>query len=93
VTLHKTIALLGGLMLAGAVLAAEMSDAQVRELIVRNSIIAYSGSCPCPGSDDAAGRTCGGRSAHSRPGGAKVICYSYEVTAEQIREFRAQHPL
>lgn len=33
------------------------------------------GSCSCPYDFDKAGRSCGGRSAYSRPGGSSPICY------------------
>ncbi|MBD2472387.1 hypothetical protein [Nostoc sp. FACHB-145] len=36
---------------------------------------ATSGSCSCPYDIDKAGRSCGGRSAYSRPGGSHPICY------------------
>ncbi|MEM9452488.1 MAG: hypothetical protein AAGA75_28770 [Cyanobacteria bacterium P01_E01_bin.6] len=39
---------------------------------IRSSV---SGSCDCPYDRDSAGRSCGGRSAYSRPGGASSICY------------------
>ena len=35
-----------------------------------------SGSCECPYDTDKRGRSCGGRSAYSRPGGSDPICYS-----------------
>ncbi len=89
--LHKPIATLSGLMLAGAAWAAEMSDEQVRERIVRESVASYSGSCACPENIDAAGRRCGARSAYSKPGGARPICYSHDVTDEQVRAFRSRH--
>lgn len=34
-----------------------------------------SGSCECPYDRDSAGRSCGARSAYSRPGGSSPICY------------------
>jgi hypothetical protein len=89
--LHKSIAAFSGLMLAGAALAAEMTDDAVRERIVRDSVASYSGSCACPENTDSAGRRCGQRSAHSKPGGAKPICYTHEVSDEQVREFRKRH--
>lgn len=89
--LHKSIAAFSGLMLAGGAWAAEMTDEQVRERIVRASVKSYSGSCACPESTDAAGRRCGERSAHSKPGGAKPICYVHEVSDQQVREFRQRH--
>lgn len=39
---------------------------------IRESI---SGSCECPYDTDKRGRSCGRRSAYSRPGGASPICY------------------
>ncbi|BDA71849.1 hypothetical protein CAL7716_060150 [Calothrix sp. PCC 7716] len=39
---------------------------------VRASI---SGSCECPYDTDKRGRSCGGRSAYSRPGGEEPVCY------------------
>ena len=33
------------------------------------------GSCSCPYDTDRAGRTCGGRSAYSRPNGDRPVCY------------------
>jgi hypothetical protein len=89
--LHKPIAALTGLMLAGAAWAGEMTDEQVRESVVRESVASYSGSCACPENTDAAGRRCGARSAYSKPGGAKPICYPHEVSDEQVREFRQRH--
>jgi len=46
--LHKPIAALSGLMLAGAAWANDMTDEQVREIFVRESVASYSGQCPCP---------------------------------------------
>jgi hypothetical protein len=68
---------------AGAVLlpqaaASAGSDAETQRAI-RQSIAAYSGSCPCPYSVDRAGRRCGARSAYSRPGGAAPLCYASDV--------------
>jgi hypothetical protein len=46
---------------------------------IRQSIAAYSGSCPCPYSFDRAGRRCGARSAYSRPGGGGPTYYPSDV--------------
>lgn len=42
---------------------------------INRSIASYKGSCPCPYSVDRAGRKCGRRSAYSRAGGARPLCY------------------
>lgn len=78
-------------MLAAGAWAGEMTDLEVRAAIVRESVASYPGSCACPESSDAAGRRCGARSAYSKPGGAKPICYVHEITDEQVKKFRARH--
>lgn len=65
-----------------------MSDAQVRQQIIRQSIASYSGSCPCPYNTDRAGRRCGGRSAYSRPGGASPRCYPSDVSSAEVAAWR-----
>lgn len=69
--------------------AAAQSDAQVRQKIIRASIAAYPGNCPCPYNVDRAGRRCGARSAWSRPGGYAPRCYPRDVTAEEVAAYRA----
>jgi len=65
-----------------------MTDAQVRQAIIRQSISSYSGSCPCPYSTARNGSRCGGRSAYSRPGGASPICYASDVSDAQVAAYR-----
>lgn len=65
-----------------------MSDAQVRQAIIRQSIASYSGSCPCPYSTARNGSRCGGRSAYSRPGGAAPLCFASDVSAAQVSAYR-----
>ena len=60
----------------------EIADA--RREIIRQSIAAYPGSCPCPYNSDRAGRRCGGRSAWSKPGGYKPVCYDSDVTQSRL---------
>lgn len=62
--------------------------AEIARLIIARSIASYSGNCPCPYNYDRAGRLCGKRSAHSRPGGASPICFEADVTPEMIAGFR-----
>jgi hypothetical protein len=66
-----------------------LTDDQVKEQIVKQSIASYAGSCPCPFNRDRAGRSCGRRSAYSRPGGAALLCYANDVTAKMVADFRA----
>ena len=67
---------------------AAMSDAQIREQIVAQSIASYSGSCPCPYSRARNGSRCGGRSAYSRPGGAAPQCYASDVSQAAVDAYR-----
>jgi hypothetical protein len=79
------------MVLAGAspsVGGQNMSDAQVRQAIIRQSLGSYSGSCPCPYSTARNGSRCGGRSAYSRPGGAAPLCYASDVSAAQVAAYR-----
>ena len=68
-----------------------LSDAEIRKILIRQSIARYSGSCPCPYNRDRAGRRCGGRSAYSRPGGASPLCYDGDVTDKMIATYRSTH--
>jgi hypothetical protein len=64
------------------------SDAQIRQSIIRDSIAAYPGPCACPYNVMRNGRSCGGRSAYSRPGGHAPICYPRDVSQAQIADWR-----
>jgi len=67
------------------------SDAEVKQRIVRESIAAYAGACPCPYNVMRNGRSCGRRSAYSRPGGAAPLCYARDVSAAQVAAWRRSH--
>lgn len=56
--------------------------------IIARSVARYSGNCPCPYNVDSAGRSCGARSAYSRPGGEAPICYADDVSDAMIAAFR-----
>jgi len=77
-----------GLVLAVTPALAFQSDAQIKQQIIRESIAAYPGPCPCPYSVMRNGRSCGGRSAYSRPGGYAPICYPANVSAAQMEARR-----
>ena len=86
-----------GLMVAVAVAglalsaATAQSDAQAKQQIIRQSIAAYPGPCPCPYSVMRNGRLCGGRSAYSRPGGYAPICYPADISQAEVRAWRDSH--
>ena len=66
------------------------TDAEIRQVLISESIARYSGSCPCPYNRDRAGRRCGKRSAYSRPGGASPLCYERDVSQKMVDEYRAR---
>jgi hypothetical protein len=82
-------ALILGCMVATPAFA--QSDAQIRQRIIRESIASYSGACPCPYNVMRNGRSCGGRSAYSRPGGAAPICYAQDISAAEVAAWRRAH--
>lgn len=81
---------LGLLLAASGALAAPLTDTQVRQAIIRESIARYPGSCPCPYSVMRNGRRCGGRSAYSKPGGYAPKCFPDDVTAQDVAEYRVR---
>jgi len=64
------------------------TDAEIKREIIRQSLASYSGNCPCPYNTDRAGRSCGRRSAYSRPGGASPICYEHDVNQKMLDAYR-----
>jgi len=65
-------------------------DAEIKQQIIRQSIAATPGSCPCPYSKDRAGRTCGRKSAYNKPNGERPLCYPGDVTPEMMQRHRAR---
>ena len=74
------------LIMAGTAYA--QSDAEVKQRIIRQSIASYPGPCACPYNTDRAGRSCGRRSAYSRPGGFAPQCYPADVTQTEVDAWR-----
>lgn len=74
-----------------AVAKGSLSDAQVKQRIIKGSIADYSGSCPCPYNTASNGSRCGKRSAWSRPGGESPKCFPDDVTAAEVKRWRASH--
>jgi hypothetical protein len=68
-----------------------LSDAQVRSILIEESIAAYPGNCPCPYSTARNGTRCGRRSAYSREGGAEPLCYPKDVSDSMVKEYRDAH--
>lgn len=69
-------------------IAAPLSDQEIRQLIIQDSVRGYPGNCPCPWNTDRAGRRCGARSAYSRPGGLSPKCYASDVSDRDVSAYR-----
>jgi hypothetical protein len=71
--------------------AAPVSDADVRQALIQNSMASYLGPCACPYERARNGSLCGRRSAYTRPGGYAPLCYDKDITADMIRQYRQEH--
>ena len=67
----------------------QATDDEIKAQMVSASVSAYSGPCPCPYNTDSAGNQCGGRSAHSRPGGYSPLCYTSDVSYTAVKRYKA----
>ena len=67
---------------------ARQSDAQIKQAIIKQSIANYPGNCPCPYNSARNGSRCGGRSAHSRGGGAAPLCFASDVSQAEVEAYR-----
>nr|WP_246753663.1 hypothetical protein [Dickeya oryzae] len=65
-----------------------LSDNEIKQIIIEESIASYTGNCACPYNSASNGSRCGGRSAWSRKGGAAPVCYKDDVTKEQVARWR-----
>jgi|SRR5688572_17217496 len=70
----------------------KLTDAQVKQILIDESVASYAGNCPCPYSTMSNGRRCGRRSAYSRAGGEAPLCYPKDVTPEMIQAYREANP-
>jgi hypothetical protein len=64
----------------------------IAALLIAESVADYRSTrpCACPYNQTRTGASCGGRSAWSRPGGAKPLCYPTDITSAMISAFRQQ---
>ena len=90
-SIPKSLVVILGLTIGLAFAKQTYTDSQVRQQIIHESILNYSGNCPCPYSTMRNGNRCGGRSAYSKPGGASPICYPRDVTPLMIQTYRRMH--
>lgn len=86
------VALVPAVAVAGSVTLTQrsISNAEIVQRIIEESIASYPGNCPCPYNVDRAGRRCGGRSAYSRRGGYAPLCFEGDVNPEQIRRYQVR---
>jgi hypothetical protein len=75
-------------LLALAPIPAHADDSSDRQKMIAESIRNYSGNCPCPYNTDRAGRSCGQRSAYSKPGGASPLCYPSDISDAMLKQWR-----
>lgn len=68
-----------------------LDGAAIAALIIAGSIAAYKAMgrpCACPDDKTRNGQRCGGRSAWSKPGGARPLCFPSDVTSDMISAYR-----
>lgn len=68
-----------------------MTDDEIKQAVIQESIASYPGHCPCPFNLASNGSKCGKRSAWSKPGGYAPICYPQEVTPEMEKQWSLKH--
>ena len=71
--------------------ACALSNEEIKQKIIQESIANYPGNCPCPYSTMRNGRACGGRSAYSKPGGESPICYDKDITPAMVKAYKNRH--
>jgi hypothetical protein len=73
--------------------AAALTAAAIAAILVQESRRAYYATgrpCACPDDMMRNGRSCGGKSAYSRPGSARLLCHPSDVPAAMIEKHRAR---
>lgn len=78
------------LMLLSPLFAQDLTDSQIKQEIIKQSINNYRGNCPCPYNHAKNGSKCGKRSAWSRAGGYAPYCYESDVSDAQVKQYRAR---
>ena len=68
-----------------------LTDDQIKQQIINQSIASYPSVCACPYSVARNGSRCGGRSAYSKAGGYSPLCYKTDVTDSMVSNFKRQN--
>jgi len=85
----KILILLLSCIISFSVLAKDdLSDTQIKQRMIHESIASYPGNCPCPYNTARNGSRCGKRSAYSKPGGYAPLCYEEDITLRMIQDYR-----
>jgi hypothetical protein len=72
---------------------AGLSDSQIRQLVIKDSIASYPGRCACPYTKAANGSECGKGSAWNTAGDYAPLCYPTDVDKDVLKAYRQQHGL
>jgi len=70
-----------------------LTDDQIKQLIINESIASYPSVCACPYSVARNGSMCGARSAYSKPGGYDPVCYKTDVNKQMLDAYKRRNNL
>ncbi len=84
------VLMVAGLALPSVALSQALTDDQVRQTMIEESIRSYPGNCPCPYNLASNGSRCGKRSAWSKPGGFDPLCYLEDIPATMVDDYRVR---
>jgi hypothetical protein len=73
--------------------ARTLSDSEIRQKIIEDSVSSYPRNCPCPYNRARNGSSCGRRSAYSKVGGYAPLCYPDDVSDAMVQQYRLAHGL
>lgn len=62
----------------------QLTNDEIRTLMIQMSITKYPGKCACPYSPDAIGGICGTESAYYQPGGFRIKCFFRDISSEEV---------
>jgi len=60
-------------------------------VLIRDSLAAYPGNCPCPYNLMRNGKACGRFSAYVKPGGYAPLCYAKDISDAEVARWRREH--
>lgn len=66
----------------------ENTDSKIKLIIVHQNLKGFGGECPCPYYKTSDGEICGDESTYSKTEGAEPKCYHYDVTSEEVENYR-----